>query len=216
MKKYNVLILFTFIIIAILIKIDNVNGALPLVGKTIIIDSGHGGVDPGAVYNNINEKDINLNIAKSLQNDLIKLGATVLMTREGDYDLSSPNTTWRKASDFDNRISYINNSKADMYISIHMNFLNNSIYKGTQVFYNSDESKILANLIQKEINKNYNYEKEIKKIPTHTYMYSKLNITGVLLEAGFISNYEDRKNFSNKSYLNKYTKIISQAIIKFY
>ncbi len=64
----------------------------------------HGGVDPGTVYGDVYEKDINLDISLFLEEELAKLGASVILTREGDYDLSSPNASLRKRSDFDNRI----------------------------------------------------------------------------------------------------------------
>ena len=81
-----------------------VSALMPLSGKTIIIDAGHGGLDPGTTNNTIYEKDINLAISKALEIELSKVGASVLLTREDDYDLSTPNARWRKKSDFDNRI----------------------------------------------------------------------------------------------------------------
>ena len=111
-----------------------VSALMPLSGKTIIIDAGHGGLDPGTTNNTIYEKDINLAISKALEIELSKVGASVLLTREDDYDLSTPNARWRKKSDFDNRILKINESKADLYLSIHLNYLTDRSYFGPQVF----------------------------------------------------------------------------------
>ena len=129
MKKLKILILILLLISAIFIN-TKVFALLPLSGKIIIIDPGHGGKDPGTTSNNIYEKNINLSISKFLELELVKNGASVILTRDGDYDLSYPNATYRKKSDFDNRIKLINESKGNMYLSIHLNYLSDSTYKG--------------------------------------------------------------------------------------
>ena len=105
------------------------------------------------------------------------------MTRSGDYDLSTPDTTRRKLSDFNNRIKYINEIKPDVYLSIHMNYLNESKYKGSQIFYRED--KKIAKIIQDNLNKEFMFGRNIKEIPSHTYIYNKLKFNGVLVEYFF-------------------------------
>ena len=124
-------------------------------GKCIIIDPGHGGKDSGTSVGNILEKNINLSIAIKLKNKLNKHGVDVLLTRDGDYDLSSPNVNRRKKSDFDNRIRLINNSSADMYLSIHINYFDDNRYYGAQTFYTVG-NEVLAETIQQEFNTNLN------------------------------------------------------------
>jgi len=121
-KRYKIIITILLLISAIFIN-KEVQALLPLSGKVIIVDAGHGGVDPGTTKDNIYEKDINLAISKYLELELSKSGASVILTRDGDYDLSYPDARWRKKSDFDNRINLINNSKANLYLSIHLNYL---------------------------------------------------------------------------------------------
>lgn len=128
--------------------------------------------------------------------------------------MSSPGVTWRKQSDFDNRINLINSSGADIYLSIHMNYLNNASYGGTSVFYYSDEN--LAEIIQTSVNDYFGFKREIKEIPNTTYMYSKLSIPGVLIECGFLSNYNDRSNFQNEEYIYEYTKVIAESLIEYF
>ncbi len=188
---------------------------LPLVGKIIIIDPGHGKLDPGTVYGDIYEKDINLQISLFLKEKLESYGAVVLMTREGDYDLSSPNAIYRKKSDFDNRIKYINESKGDLYLSIHQNYLSDSRYSGSQVFYTSD-NKILAQSIQQVLNKELKNDREIKMIPNTKYMYSKLHIKGVLVECGFLSNKEEREKLITTKYQQEFAASLAKAIIVYY
>ena len=108
-------------LIFVCIKVKAFMPELPLLGKVIYVDPGHGGPDPGANYKDIYEKDINLEISKILSNLLMERGAIVYLTREGDYDLSSPHVYLRKRSDLSRRAKLINETKCDLYLSIHLN-----------------------------------------------------------------------------------------------
>lgn len=216
MKKYNLKILILFITLTIIVSLPYTKASLPLVGKTIVIDVGHGGKDPGTLTGDILEKDINLKISKYLEKELIKKGANVILTRNGDYDLSSPNASRRKKSDFDNRIKIINNAHAFMYISIHLNYLEQKEYYGPQVFYNkqNNNNKNIANIIQKELNSKLKTKRTTKKIPNTTYMYSRLNVQGVLVECGFLSNYSEKQKLKNSDYQQKFAQYLANAIVK--
>ncbi|MDD4188031.1 MAG: N-acetylmuramoyl-L-alanine amidase [Bacilli bacterium] len=218
MKKIIfILLIFCFLILTIF-KVDANNLTYPLLGKLIAIDPGHGGVDNGASQGLVNEDDINLEISLKLRTELEKNGASVILTRDDDYDLARPNALYRKKSDFDNRIKLINNSKADIYLSIHLNYYSNSKYYGPQIFYsdNFKENQVLAKFIQEELNKNLNTKRNIKKNSNANYMYPKLNVKGVLIECGFLSNYQDRLNLQDMTYQDKLSKIIVLAIINYY
>ena len=186
-----------------------------LVGKVIVIDVGHGGKDSGTVYKNIKENDINLDIALKLKKELIKLGVEVIMTREGDYDLSSPGSLRRKKSDFDNRIKLINESKADMYISLHINYLDNPKYYGGQVFY-IDSNQRLANIIQDEFIRQLSSPLKVRNMDDNIYMYKKLDIPGVLIECGFMSNVKERNLLVTSKYQSKIVKCIIDGLINYY
>lgn len=207
MRKY---ICFLFVIVVYLLIIP-VNANLPLLGKVIVIDPGHGGKDPGTIFGNIYEKDINLKISYELEKELSRLGANVLLTREGDYDLSLPNAWWRKKSDFDNRIKYINENDPDLYLSIHLNYLNDSHYRGIQVFA-LEENMELAERVQKQLNKNLNSNRQAKIIPLNTYMYDKLNTKGMLIECGFLSNKNERELLVTTEYQKRVAKEIANSI----
>ena len=88
------------------------------------MDAGHGGKDRGSSVSNVYETDINLSLVLKMKAALNKHGVDVILTREGDYDLSSPNENRRKKSDFDNRIKIINNINPTLFISIHQNHYN--------------------------------------------------------------------------------------------
>lgn len=212
MKKYFYVI-FTFFIGVLFLYALKVEAVMPLTGKTIIIDAGHGAEDPGTSYGKIYEKDINLSISKYLYSELGKLGATVIMVRDGDYDLSRPDATYRKKSDFDNRIDLINNSNASMYVSIHLNYLSNSKYYGPQVFY-TKENKELAETIQSCLNEKIKGGRDAKVIPKDTYMYNKLKPKGVLIECGFLSNKEERELLTTSKHQELLAKSIAEGIVK--
>ena len=146
-----------------------------------------------------------------MEKELSKLGATVLLTREGDYDLSNANAIWRKKSDFDNRIKIINENSADFYLSIHLNYLDDSYYSGIQVFGTNDNLE-LAKQVQNNLNKKLNSNREAKKIPTNTYMYSKLNPNGLLIECGFLSNRKERNLLITEEYQKKVAKEIATSV----
>lgn len=218
MNNYYWKMLSLFLILVIVFSFFKANALLPLSGKIIIVDPGHGGKDPGTVSNDIYESDINLKISKYLEYYLTINGASVILTRNGNYDLSSPNIYNRKRSDFDNRIKIINHSNANLYLSIHLNYLSDSSYYGPQVFYNKkqDNNEELAKVIQEYLNSKTNTKREIKKIPDRTYMYNKLNPPGVLIECGFLSNYQEREKLKSDKYQKKIAQYITEAIIKFY
>lgn len=215
MKKYLSVVFIMFSFLVSLFDVVKVSAFLPLSGKVIVIDPGHGGVDPGTSYKDVLEKDVNLKVSLYLEKELSRRGASVIMTRDGDYDLSSANAVWRKKSDFDNRIKLINKSNADLYLSIHLNYLNETEYSGAQVFYNF-ENKELAEIIQETLNDELSGKREVKKIPTNTYMYRQLKVKGVLIECGFLSNYKERNLLQTEEYQQKIASTIAEAITKFY
>lgn len=211
---------FIFLIVALLITIAWPVRAheMDLIGKVIVVDPGHGGKDPGTLNDQVLEKDINLAISLALEKELSMRGASVILIRDGDYDLSDPNASARKKSDFDHRIAIINQEKVDLFLSIHLNYLSKSKYKGAQVFYQNknEKSEKLANVIQNHMNEILKSDRSIKRIPSTTYMYSKLKTTGVLIECGFLSNPEESALLQTKEYQEKIASVIAEAIGKYY
>ena len=215
--KYNLIILIIFFICVFAIsKVNASVNNLDLLGKIIYIDAGHGGKDSGAVSNKIIEKDLNLTIAKELYNALGKRGAIVLLTRDGDYDLSSSNYS-RKRSDLYNRAKVINESNANMFISIHLNSDLNSSYRGIQLFYNSinKENKLIAEAIYNSLKNNISNVR-VNKNYNDYYMYKNIKVPGVLIECGFISNPYDNYNLRQDSYRKKLINSIVNGIINYY
>ena len=190
---------------------------LKLLGKVIYLDPGHGGIDPGAVYKDIEEADINLKIAQKTQKILEQYGAIVYLTRYGDYDLSVPNTINKKRSDLSRRGNIINRSNCDLYLSIHLNAESSSTWKGAQMFYddNNKENEKIAEIFQEQFKKNLKTNREYKQKESF-YLTKRVERPGILIEAGFITNPNERYLLTTESYQNKIATTILEATIKYF
>lgn len=218
MLKYKICVLFLFIIILCGFSfVSATEDTLPLLNKVIYIDPGHGGLDPGAMYSGIMEKDINLSISKKLEEKLFSLGAIVYMTRYGDYDLSVTNTINRKRSDLSRRSNIINKSDCDLFISIHLNAEETNIYKGAQVFYadNNEQNITLAEIFQHEFKTQLNSTRKYKR-SNDLYLQKRIKRPGILLEVGFLSNANERYLLKQENYQQKIVNTIAIATIKYF
>ena len=187
-----------------------------MLGKTIYLDPGHGGIDSGTTYKKIYEKDINLILCQKLRDKLISHGATVYLTRETDKDLALSKKN-RKRSDLINRAYLINKTKPNMYISMHLNYLSDSRYKGLQIFYNNKnkENKAIADSLTKYMRELTSNVRDVKYNSTY-YMYRNITTPGVLIEVGFLSNPDDRYRLTHEEYQDKLIDNLTKCIIKYY
>ena len=205
MLKYKITVLCLFLLtISGISCVQASNPTLPLLGKVIYLDPGHGGLDPGAIYKDIEEEEINLEISTKLAKSLEQLGAIVYLTRTGDYDLAVPNTINRKRSDLSRRANIINRSKCDLYLSLHLNSETSSTWKGAQVFYDdvNKKNKTIAEIMQKSLEEKVNTKREFKEMTT-IYMYQRIKQPGVLIELGFLSNPNERYLLTTNTYQQK-------------
>lgn len=217
MREYKTLIMILFFLSVFCVsRVNAMVNDYSLLGKVIYIDPGHGGVDSGAVSNNFLEKDMNLLLSRELEKRLIGKGALVYLTRDGDYDLAD-STINRKRNDLYNRVKLINNSDCDMYISIHLNSSTSNKWKGIQVFYSSvlEDNKVLGNIITDMLKSNMSNVRDLKKENGY-YMYSKIKVPGVLLEAGFISNSNDNYKIRQEEYQDTLVRNIVVGVEKYF
>ena len=201
MRQYKTLIICLFFLsIFCFSKVNALVNDYSLIGKVFYIDPGHGGVDAGAISTTFLEKDMNLLLSQKLAKSLTSKGAVVYLTREGDYDLAN-STLNRKRNDLYNRVKLINNSNCDMYISMHLNASPSTKWNGIQIFYSTilEENKLIAETITNTMKENMKNIREYKKENGY-YMYSKLKVPGVLVEAGFISNPNDNYKIRQEDY----------------
>ncbi|MFG6497402.1 N-acetylmuramoyl-L-alanine amidase CwlD [Fictibacillus sp. UD] len=195
---------------------------LPLSGKIIVIDPGHGGVDGGAIGDGkVLEKEIALNISVLLRDYLQEAGALVIMTRETDRDLANEWTKklrHRKWEDLKERKRIINENNADLFISIHLNSLPSSRWRGAQVFYHpgKEDGENVSKFIQDEIKRNLQNTNRFAKSMEGLYLLRTAEVPGALVEVGFLSNPTERELLKTESYQKSVAASIYQGMLRFY
>lgn len=196
---------------------------LPVSGKTIVLDAGHGIPDEGAQSSNgTTEAQTNLKITLKVQNLLEQSGCTVILTRSDEnaiYDIDSKTLKQKKISDIHNRVKIGNESSADVFVSIHLNKIPQQQYSGWQTFYKSSDenSTKLAKCIQSSLNESIQKENNRAAMKLDTvYIMKKVEIPISIVECGFLSNPEEEKNLLNDEYQNKLAWGIYTGIIDYF
>ncbi len=183
---------------------------------TVVLDAGHGGEDPGKVgINGAKEKDINLSIAKKIKGYLENQGIIVHMTREEDCMLAERETQNKKVEDMKERVKIINESQADLAVSIHQNSYEEERIKGAQVFYysHSEEGKKNAQIIQNELLELDTSNTRIEKANDTYYILKRTEIPTIIVECGFLSNQEEAELLVSEEYQERVAKSIVKGII---
>ena len=217
MNNITKLLIISVVLLSISITYSSTHHPLPLLGKVIYIDSGHGGKDPGTSVKNILEKDITLAIAKKLDHRLTSLGAITYMTRDADYDLSAPQSYNIKRNDLTNRINLINELDPDLYISIHVNSYPSSKYYGAGVYYDevNPENKIIAEIMQSRLKEDLESPRSVKKLRGY-YLFRSVKAPGILVEVGFMSNPNERGLLVLPRYQQRLSNTIARGIIDYH
>ena len=187
--------------------------------KVVVLDSGHGGDDPGKIgANGVKEKDINLAIARLLKKKLEKQGILVVMTREGEDDLSDPGAVNAKVQDLQRRVQLIHKKKPDCVISIHQNSYPDAAVKGAQVFYytTSGEGKAAAEILQNELLEIDPENKKREKANNTYYILKKTEVPTVIVECGFLSNHKEAEKLSDEAYQGKIAEAVVKGIKSFF
>lgn len=193
-------------IISVLIYPDvrPVYSPLPLGDVRIVIDPGHGGMDGGASYGGILEKDLALMVSLRLRDHLTLQGATVILTRDEDIDLSDADSTTlreKKRSDIVNRAKLIQSEQPDLAVSIHLNAIDEPVWRGAQTFYypTNEESQLLAEKIQSSL---------VKRL-------KNTSRTSLPISQVYLSNDEERQLLLTTAYQEKLAISIFYGIIDY-
>ncbi|MFH1641931.1 MAG: N-acetylmuramoyl-L-alanine amidase [Nanoarchaeota archaeon] len=188
--------------------------------KVIVIDPGHGGKDPGAVKDDIMEKDINLMMAKKL-NEKLKDRYIVYLTRDTDMYLT-----------IDERADIAESKKADLFLSIHGNaYQIDSTMSGVEIYkyircYGDEEEvctkneiaeiedKMIEKLVKRFTDKGFSIHK-VAVAPFWVLYYASAtdDIPSLLIELGFITNTEDLAKLKIDA---GYTDAITAAIDEYF
>ena len=194
---------------------------LPLSGKIILLDPGHGGPDGGAGTGKTLEKDIALDITLKVRDLLQQQGALVVMTRESDKDLADDDTrgySRRKVEDLKKRLKMINDSDNDFFVSIHLNAIPSSRWSGAQTFYapHHKENAKAAKFIQEELRNNLGNTNRKAKPLNSVYILKNAKKPGVLVEVGFLSNPAEKANLKKESYQEKISESVYRGIMRYF
>ena len=224
-KKILTVICFVIALCGIIVTSTNIAlqvNATPATNKTVILDAGHGAPDYGTESaNGTTEQELNLSITLKLQQLLEQSGTKVILTRSDDngiYEVDKNSIRSKKVSDMKNRVYIGNNSNADVYVSIHMNYYTDSQYSGWQTFFQSkkEESKRLANIIQQSLNENIGQNKRVPMAIKGAYIMDKVEIPAVIVECGFLSNKREEKKLKTDEYQSKLAWGIYVGIQKYF
>ena len=233
MKKYIKHIIFVVMAVIItavsILKVSEVSqeaiSFMPITNKTIVLDAGHGGIDSGTSSDDktIFEKDINLAITLKLKELIESSGALVILTRDDDsslYEESENKTTRQKYNEnLKNRKKIVDESNADMFISIHLNYFTQSKYYGAQTFYPEGDvdGKALANCIQDELKRVVDNDNDrVIKPRNDLYLLKDCKIPSALIECGFLSNYEEEHRLREPQYQKQICCVIASVCSRFY
>ncbi|MBO6087231.1 N-acetylmuramoyl-L-alanine amidase [bacterium] len=183
----------------------NVNHKKPLKNINITIDAGHGGNEFGAIgCLGDKEKDINLSIAKFLENELNKRGANVVMTRDDDI-----------YTGLSERVAVANYTNSSIFISIHGNALpdglNPNEHSGVSIYYYYDEAKPLANVLINSITEQLGINND--KVRQASFaVVRNTNALSVLIETAYLINPEDNSKLISKDFQKAYAKAIADGL----
>jgi N-acetylmuramoyl-L-alanine amidase len=168
-------------------------------GITIVVDAGHGGYDHGALGSKSREKDQTLDIARKLRDLLVERGATVHMTRDGDYFIS-----------LQGRVDFAHSRGADIFFSVHINSFR-STSSGTETFYWSAQSQSLAREVQKELVKATGLPSRGVS-QARFYVIRKTRMPSVLTDTAFISNPKEEKLLTDPEWRTGVARHMAQGI----
>ena len=190
-----------------------------LKGKIIALDAGHGGSDVGAIGpTGVTEKGVTLRVATELQKRLVKEGATVLMTRSTDTEVSPKKA---KASDIEElqaRCDVGNDQNADIFISLHMDSFTNSSPSGTTGYYYVSGSKA-GQRLAKELSEGIvsalgTGNRGIKSC--NFYVVKHTTMPAALIEMAFISNDKEERLMNSDEGVKKAAEGLVNGLISFF
>ncbi|EJO17657.1 putative N-acetylmuramoyl-L-alanine amidase CwlD [Selenomonas sp. FOBRC6] len=188
-------------------------------GRKIAIDPGHGGSDSGAIGpTGIMEKSVTLRVSRELKRLLEAEGATVILTRTGDTEVSSKGANATSVEELEARCEIANRANADIFLSIHADAFTNREVKGTTAYYytkGTKQSKRLADSVRTAL---------IDSIGTvdrgtqtsNFYVVKHTDMPAILVEISFISNPDEEKMMNSPEGIKKIAQGIADGIADYF
>lgn len=179
----------------------------------IVLDAGHGGIDAGKLgVNGAEEKEVNLKIALFIKELLEKEDIQVVMTRSDDERLGESQVEDLKA-----RVSVMNENRPALVVSIHQNSYHEEAVKGHQVFYYTDskEGEKAAAMIQKSLTEMTGNDGKQAKANNTYYILKKTEVPVVIVECGFLSNYEEAQKLVQEEYQRQIARAVARGVVEY-
>lgn len=185
-------------------------------GKTIVLDPGHGGYDPGAVgVTGLQEKGVNLDIALRVQKLLTDMGANVIMTRSDDTFIA-----------LSERAAIANNANADAFVAIHANSSTSASLGGTSTYYYAPSSNTalysqlgqrsnLASKVQGQLIQNLGI-RNIGTLQANFAVLRETKMPSILVETAFLSNKDEEALLKDDAFRDKTAQAIAQGLVDYF
>jgi N-acetylmuramoyl-L-alanine amidase len=173
--------------------------------RTIVLDPGHGGDDPGAAgRGSLPEKELTLLTAQSCAALLRRAGATVYLTRDED-----------RRSNLRDVVSFANQTKADIFICIHYNSSDNSKVAGSETYYYNLNSRSLAETMHEAIVRSIKErDRGLHRVGFYTVRFTEM--PGVLVEPVYLSNDEEYDLASSRPFREKLAAGIVKGVKEYF
>lgn len=186
-------------------------------GTDIVIDVGHGGIDGGTKFGELLEKNVNLDIALKVYEQLTRSGVRTAINRTTDYALSDDNywlgSRSRHLRDLSQRKLLAEALRPKLVVSLHTNWAKRSSRTGaTVLFQMNPQSHAAAHLIQRRLNNLYGKNGEIPYLGKPFYLLNHSPCPAVIVEMGFISNPDDRAILTTPAKQQIMAEAIASAI----
>lgn len=170
----------------------------------VVLDAGHGGVQPGCVIDGVLEKEITLSIVFLLQKKLEAEDITVILTRDSDEDISLAD-----------RSKIANDAGASYFVSIHCNsFDDDSSVKGLECYYyQSDEGRAMADAITSSA---VNHQISTRRVKEENYAVVRNTLCpAVLIEVGFMTNEQELAQLMSPEYQELLAEAIAEGVLNY-
>ena len=219
-KKALIILLAVIVALASFITLAfTTSSSMPRAEFNVVIDAGYGGRDNGTSgkVTGVSESELNLKYAHTLKDLCEEFGIGVTMTRSDMNGLYDENASNKKKSEMEKRKNVINDSGADVMISIHMNSFPLSSCSGAQVFYakGSEEGFNLAKSIQTSVCQAFDNARDYVTVGDY-FVLNYSNIPAVLVECGFLSNPQEEKDLQTKEYRDKFCYALLAGILSYF
>lgn len=190
-----------------------------LSGRTVVIDPGHGGPDPGCTQGGLTEKDLTLDIARRVADRFRRAAMVPVLTRNADSDLSELSLLdlrARKRDDLRHRAELAVQHRAELLVSIHANSFPSALWSGAQVFYQSGSAagerlaRALQDTLVAGLGPNPRREKE-----ADFYLLARVKVPAAVVEVGFLSNPREAQLLSDPAYRDRVADAVFQGVVKY-